>query len=135
LLRSGMSALACVGRLRAALADANGKFGVSSLLSEAEDKRAQARALEGFAHIDLATTTPVSEANEALNRRAGEKSSLSMLRGLRVALVPVDSLDFVGEQKRALDAQAAALSDQVADINRQTLTLELDEDLAKSVGL
>lgn len=135
LLDQGLGALATVGKIRTELARANGQHDVSAMLAEAEDKRVQARALETFAAIDLLTTTPVEQVNDVLNNRGDDKSRLGMLRGVRVALVPVDSLDFVADKRRALEAQAAAISDQVAEINRKTLTIELDADLAKAVGL
>lgn len=135
LLDQGMEALATVGKIRTELARANGQHEVSAMLAEAEDKRVQARALESFSAIDLLTTTPVEQVNEVLNSRGDDKARLGMLRGVRVALVPVGSLDFVADKRRALEAQAAAISDQVAEINRKTLTIELDAELAKAVGL
>lgn len=135
LLDQGMAALAVVGKIRAELARANGAHEVSALLAEAEDKRAQARALEAFSGIDLLTATSVDKANELLSAKGEDKNRLAMLRGVRVALVPVDSLDFVNDQRRNLEAQAAAISDQVAEINRKTLTIHLDAELAKAVGL
>lgn len=135
-LHSGMAALETVGVIRRALADANGKFGVAAMLAEAEDKRARARALEAFSQIDLLSITPVEDINAAFDQRGENKGlSLGYRNGTRASVVAIDALDFVGETRRSLEAQAAAIADQVADLNRQTLTIELDESLAKEVGL
>ena len=133
LLHGGLAAMEVVGQIRKALAQANGKHGVAAMLAEAEEKRARARALERFAEIDLLSTTHVSEVNDVLNSRGGDNSI--MYRGVRVAVVDIDSLDFVRQTRRDLEAQASAISDQVAELNRQTMTLDLDDALAKEVGL
>jgi len=135
LLEKGLAAIATVGKIRAELARANGNHEVSAMLAEAEDKRAQARALEHFSNIDLLTMPAVDKINDILERQDESKSRYTIGRGVRVSLVPADALDFVSERRRELEAQAAAISDQVSEINRKTLTIEIDSELAKSVGL
>lgn len=132
-LQEGLSALEAVGKIRRALAEANGKHGVAAMLAEAEEKRARARALDSFAQIDLLSATPIANVNDALAKRSSERSVYH--GGIRVSTVDIGALDFVREQRRALEAQAAAITDQVAELNRTTISIELDEDLAKEVGL
>lgn len=134
LLHTGLAGLQVVGQIRRQLAEANGKYGVTALLAEAEEKRSRAKALESFSHIDLLSLTSVDHANASLAARSGDKG-LALMRGLRVSLVAPNALDFINDERRSLEAQAAAINDQAAELNRQTFTLSMDETLAKAVGL
>ena len=134
LLAQARVATDTVARIRAALATANATHGVTALLAEAEGVRAQARLLASFQSIDLTVATPLASANAVLESRTDSKGLLAM-RGLRVALVEPTALDSLADERLVLESRAAALSDQVADLNRAVLSLELPVSLAQAAGL
>lgn len=136
LLADGRAALAAVGAIRTMLASANGSKGVTALLAEAEDKRKQAKALEPFVALDLVALTPLARANQELDKEMQRKAeAFSGRSAVRVALVDPTALDALRAEKAALEADVAALTDRVAELNRATLTIELPTTLAKAVGL
>jgi hypothetical protein len=138
LLASGRAALNAVGDIRIALAHANAEALINEQLSRVEQKRAMARVLADFGSIDLITATPPDMAEQVLAARAANNTGRRGFidePGILLALVDPAALDGLRAEQAALEAEAAALTDQVADSNRAQMTLQLDENLAKAVGL
>lgn len=139
LIQEAREAMSAVGAIRMALAEANAERGVTRLLAQAEAKRREARMLGDYAGIDLVTRTPVTALNATLASQANQASkahdAYGRSLGVPVSLVPSDALDFVAAERAALEAEVAAITDQVADLNRGTLELELPIKLAKDAGL
>lgn len=135
LLQEAREALSCVGAIRIALAQANADKGITRLLAEAEAKRRESKMLEAYEAIDLATKVPLAEANKALEKATPSKDAYGRTSPIQASLVSPEALDFISDERRLLEAQVAALQDQVAELNRATLMVELPVKLAKDVGL
>jgi hypothetical protein len=132
-LASAREGLRAVGHIRETLAQANATAGVSQLLAQIEAKKQEARLLSQLTGVDLLTLVPLAQVNDAFTSRSHENS----LRGLsvRVGLVPLNAFDGLREELSVLNATISAMSDQVNDMNKKTITVELPEELAKEAGL
>jgi len=128
-------ALRVVGAIRIDLAKANAQHGITTKLAEAESLRRQLKATEELAAIDLVTRTPVDEVNNALTVQATNRDAFGRSSGVTVSLVKASALDYLADQAIELKASIAALTDEVASLNRAPLSLALPEDLAKAVGV
>lgn len=137
LVQEAREALAAVGAIRMALAQANSEKRITVLLAEAEAKRQEAKMLADYASIDLVTRTPLSHVNKALESNQHQAADLygGGSRGVPANLVAEDALDFVNDERIHLQAAVASITDQVAELNRATLTLDLPSKLAKDAGL
>lgn len=137
LAQEAREAMAVVGAIRMALAKANAEKGITVMLAEAEAKRREAKMLAEYASIDLITRTPVSRANQALESSQNQPRDPYMGggRGVAVSLVASDALDFANEERVGLEAAVASLTDQVAELNRTKISIDLPAKLAKDVGL
>lgn len=138
LLASGRSALDAVGRIRTAMARANAEAHITEQLSQVEHKRALARVLADFSSIDLITATTPEMVEQVLLARAANKTGRNSFMdepGILLAVVDPAALENLREERATLEAEAAALTDRVADSNRAQMALELDEGLARAVGL
>lgn len=137
LIQEAREALAVVGAIRMALAQANADKRITVLLAEAEAKRREAKMLADYASIDLLTRTPLSNVNKAIEANLAQPKDPygGGSRGVDVNLVAEDALDFVNEERIHLQAAVASITDQVAELNRATLTLDLPSKLAKDAGL
>ena len=127
-------AVGVVGTIRDELAKANAAYGINSLLSQAESKRREAQLLRRFAGIDLVTKVPLEQSNSVLANQQKEREVYARAC-VNVSLVPAHSLAGFADQASVLDAEAAAINDQVAELNRNKLSIELPVDLAKAAGL
>jgi hypothetical protein len=138
LLASGRAAVDAVGKIRTAMARANAEAHITEQLSQVEHKRALARVLADFGSIDLITATPPEMAEQVLAARAVNNTGRRGFMdepGILLAVVDPTVLEGLREEQAALEAEAAALTDKVADSNRAEMSVELDESLAKAVGL
>lgn len=133
-LNEAIEGIRVVGRIRQLLAEANAKHGVSQLLSEIEAKKHEARLLTQISAIDLLTMVPIASAGTVLKERAADSSVLGR-SSVRVSLVPINALDDFRQKKTLLNANISALTDQVADLNKNTISVELPEKLAEEAGL
>lgn len=127
-------AVTVVGTIRDELAKANAAYGINSLLSQAESKRREAQLLRRFGNIDLVTKVPLDQSNSVLASQQKEREVYTRA-SVNVALVSAQSLAGFSDLASALDSQAAAINDQVAELNRNKLSIELPVDLAKAAGL
>ena len=123
-----------VALIRRALAQANAQAGVTGLLADAEGKRREAKLLRQFAGLDLVTKTGLDQANDALAAAQARERTFGRT-DIAVTLVAPNALDGLANEAAALESAVAALTDQVADLNRTKLELSLPEELAQIVGL
>lgn len=134
-IATAQNAVATVGLIREKLADANAQQGVTAMLAQAESLRKQAQLLRKVAAIDLVTKTPLDRVNAVLAERTKENDMFSDRTGVAVALVAGARVDGFADRAMELESQAAAIADQVADLNRHTITIAISEELAAAAGL
>ena len=135
-LEEARQALQTVGEIRAKLAEANAKEGVTVLLALADAKRREVKLLKGIEGIDLLTRVPLSRVEAVLSEKQGGSSdAFGRSASLPVALVAPGALAYAEQEVIELEATIASLTDQVADRNRTLLSIELPTDLAKTAGL
>lgn len=135
---SARKAMEVAGHIRIALARANAEKGITELLALAEAHRRVLRLLNEWTGLDLVTRVPLDNllavAKDA-PAAAAPNDLYGRRQGLPVNLLPLDAFDATAADIADLEAQISAVTDQVADLNRTPLTLDLPEDLAKAAGL
>lgn len=134
-VQEAQDALVIVGAIRVALAKANATHGITTKLAEAESLRRQIKAIEELTSIDLVTRTPLDNVNDAIASAQPVRDGFGRSNAVLVALVDASSLDHLADQAIALKARVAALTDEVASLNRASLSLELPTELAQAVGV
>lgn len=125
-----------VAHIRAAVAEANAKHGISRLLAETEAKRAEVRVLSVLVNLgnEALTAATLDTLTDALKARPTDSQG-RVLGSVRISLLGLSQFEPYRETRTVLQAQINALSDQVNDLNKNTITVELPENLAKEVGL
>ena len=137
-LKEARMALQTVGHIRATLAEVNAQENITMLLAKADAKRRELKLLQGISSIDLLTRIPVGRIEAVLrDQQSSTKDSTGLVRPsmLPVALVSPGALAYAEQEASDLEAEIAALTDQVADRNRKVIALELPVALAKVAGL
>ncbi len=132
-LTTARTAVQTVAVIRERLATANAEFGVNAVLSQAEGKRKEAALLRAVANVDLLTKVPLDNVNTVLSQQKTEREY--GFSGIRPAVVDASALSSFEDEASVLESEAAALTDAVADLNRNTLSIELPLDLAQAAGL
>lgn len=125
--------LLAVGLIREKLAEANATAGVSQLLAQIEAKKHEARLLSQVTAIDLLTMVPLKQVDVAFKNRASEAGSSH--RSIHVSVVPLQAFEGMRAELATLNATISALSDQVNDLNKKTITVALPPILACEAGL
>lgn len=130
-------AITAAAEVRARLADANARHGISAKLAISEGVRREIQLLEQLARIDLLTRVELAQANAALAKRPGAEDILGgrRLGALPVALVAINALDGHARDKAILERRQQELLDEVNDLNRNTLSIELPIAIATQAGL
>lgn len=134
-LEQARLAIQTVAFIRTHLAKANADYGVNTLLSQAEGKRKEAALLRTLAGIDLVTKTGIEEVNHTLSDSKNDRDFGYGHSGVRVALVSANTFDNASDAAAILESEASAITDQVADLNRNTLEIVLPIELAQAAGL
>lgn len=126
-------ALRAVGTIRTVLAEANAKAGVTELLSRIDAKRKELQFVESLCGIDLLTKPTLDNAEQTIASTNAARGGYAS--AVQISLVEPNALDGLREDRAVLTAEISAMSDQVNDLNRTTVTIELPEALAKAAGL
>jgi hypothetical protein len=123
--------------IRAKLASANAAEGVTALLAEAEGLRREVQQLARIEAIDPLRQVELSQVNGALSRNAesGNGRHLYGNQGVPVAMVGLNALEGFARDKLVLERRQVELMDQVNDLNRKTLQIELPVAVAQAAGL
>ena len=136
-LSEARSAISAAARVRAALSHANAAHGISAKLALAEGMRREVQLLDQLSRIDLLARVELDKANEALSKRPSSEDVIGMRRvgALPVALVAIDALDPHARDKSLLERQQQELMDEINDLNRNTLSIDLPVDVAVHASL
>lgn len=132
-LVTARTAVQTVAVIRERLATANAEFGVNAVLSQAEGKRKEAALLRAVANVDLVTKVPLDNVNTVLSQQKTEREY--GFSGIRPAVVDANALAAFEDEAIVLESEAAALTDAVADLNRNVLAIDLPIELAQAAGL
>ena len=132
-LTTARAAVQTVAAIRERLATANAEFGVNAVLSQAEGKRKEAALLRAVANVDLLTKVPLDNVNTVLSQQKTEREY--GFNGIRPAVVEASALATFEDEAAVLESEAAGLTDAVADLNRNMLSIDLPLELAKAAGL
>lgn len=129
-----MRASLAAGRVRAKLASENGRLGVSEMLAQADMCRAQIRMLNSLDKLDLTTMVTPDQANDALKDKQMASNSFNNAT-VQVSAVSLDALEFVRKSRRNLEVTVSVLNDSIAKLNQNEVTIELEVEFAKDIGL
>lgn len=132
-LNTARTAVQTVAVIRERLATANAEYGVNAVLSQAEGKRKEAALLRAVANVDLLTKVPLENVNTVLSQQKTEREY--GFNGIRPAVVDANALAAFEDEAIVLESEAAALTDAVADLNRNVLAIDLPIELAQAAGL
>ena len=126
--------------IRGELAEANTKLGVSAKLAVLEAKRQEKSQLQRLASVKLLTMPSVDNANVALEKRNKNETTVRYMRGdenegLALRVVGIDALDGLKERVRALELDIQDLTDEISDINRNTVSISLDDNVVELANL
>ena len=127
-----------IGLIRAALAVHNAQAGVAEKLALMEALRGEKNALLPLKGIPLLTMPSVENANEALEKH---KEPTDMYRrsdaprGVALRTVPINALHDVEARLRQIDTDVQVLSDEVNDLNKEILGIDLPEEVVKLANL
>ena len=129
-----------LGLIRGELAKANATFGVSDKMAVVESLRHEKAQLQRLAQIKLLTMPSVDNANDALEKRKTENQPMRYRAGdendgLALRVVSIDALESANNRVQHIEGLILSLTDEISDINRQTLTISLDDAIAKLVHL
>lgn len=133
--REARHAQETVATIREELARLNALKGITALLAKAESTRRLIKQLKEYAAIDALTRIPVEKAAAVTKESQGGSDLFSRRSSIPVSLVTIEEIDGLSEDVGTLEAQVATITDQIADLNRTPLTIELPVTLAKAAGL
>lgn len=129
-----------LAHIRGELALANTQMGVATKLARLEALRQEKTQLQKLGNIKLLTQPSVDNANEALEKRSKNEQTVRYMRGdenegLALRVVPIDALDWVQDRVRDLELEIQTMTDEISDINRGSITIELDDEIVALANL
>lgn len=122
-------------KLRKALGEANARIGVTNELAEYDALCRRQKLLET---ILAAQSTDMINLEDLPNlpKQIMVESRYDNSRGtVRVGLLDTTALSEINEESQALSSRIYALADKISDLNRERLSLDLPEDIARIAGL
>lgn len=128
-------ALRTGGSIRRAVAIVNAEKGISPRLAEVAASRLVSSLYARIMSTDIASLPSIDQLQEILDQRKGATAGYGDTRSVRVSLVRPDALEPLRNRKSAIDAAVMAESDEINDLNRATVTVEIDDDIAANLGL
>lgn len=122
-------------KLRQAIGEANARTGVAAELAEYD---ALCRRHKLLANLISVPTVEMVELEDLaqLTRQIVVESRYDSNRGaVRVSMMDGAAYNELAEEERQLSSRVYALADKINDMNRERLTLELPEEMARIAGL
>jgi len=125
-----------VSEVRRALGDANVKNGVSPKLAELDKFNRRLKVVTELIEGQSPSMISIDQlANIPADYVADGSSYESKRPLLHVRMLSKDDLDGLRAEFEAIRAQSYALSDEIADLNKATLTLSVSLEVAKLAGI
>jgi len=125
-----------VSEARRALGDANVKNGVSPKLAELDKFNRRLKVVTELIEGQSPSMISIDQlANIPADYVADGSSYESKRPLLHVRMLSKDDLDGLRAEFEAIRAQSYALSDEIADLNKATLTLSVSLEVAKLAGI
>lgn len=125
-----------VAQIRQALGDKNAQIGVTAKLAELDKLNRRRGALQIIILGQCSDMIGISELKNTPKEYVADGDVLNRRRPpLRVRMLEQNDLDKLEEEHQLVQTHAYALSDEIAEMNRTTLSLELTEEIANAAGL
>ena len=122
-------------QIRQAIGEANAKTGVNRELAEYDALMRRHKLLETILNAQSTDMVGIEEI-QMLPKQILSEDRYDRTRGtIKVKILSSEAELDLHEEARSLLARSYALSDRISDLNRERLTLELPEDIAKEAGL
>ena len=124
-----------LARIRQSLGDANARVGVSRELAEFDALSRRQKLLETILAAQTSEMVGFGEMPQ-LPRQIASEDRYDRSKGtVRIRMLEGDGLSRLKGDAENLKAKVYALADQISDLNRERLTIELEENIAQVAGL
>jgi hypothetical protein len=122
--------------VRQALGDANVKNGVSPKLAELDKLNRRLKVVTELIEGQSASMITIDQLQSIPSDYVADGNSYDSKRPLlHVRMLDKDKLTDIKGDFEAIRTQSYALSDEIADLNRATLTLTVSDEVAKLAGI
>lgn len=123
-------------RIRQALGEANTRTGVGKELAEYDALSRRHKLLESMLSAQSSDMVTLEEMPELPDQLAFEDRYHNSTKGaVRVRLLDSEAQQALRTEAEKLLARVYALADRISDLNKERLTLEMPEEIAKGAGL
>lgn len=126
-----------IANIRAALGEANARVGITAKLAAYDKLNRRQKALVEIVEADFSDMIAIGDLHDTPRRyvsRDNEYFSLGS-NGIRVRMLDRDEMTHLRDMLDRTRGSAYALSDEIAECNKTTLSLELPEEVAAAAGL
>jgi len=123
-----------LGTIRARLGQANQEQGVTAALAEQQVLKNTLALLRELGGIDTSQQASIDTLADTFAKRAGTTVAVYD-RQVAVAMLTREEVKAFQAEAEAVQAKAYALADQINDLNREKLSIDLDQDIAALAGL
>jgi len=122
-------------KIRQAIGEANAKTGVNRELAEYDALMRRHKLLETIL-VGQSTDMVALDEVSMLPKQILSEDRYDRTRGtVKVKVLDAESEAYLRKEAESILAKGYALSDRISDLNRERLTLELPEDIARAAGL
>ncbi len=121
--------------IRQAIGDSNAKTGVARELAAYDALTRRQKLLESLLNAQSTDMVSLDEISKLPNQIVSEDRYDRTRSLIKVKVLDVVTESWLRSEIEALRAKVYALADRISDLNRERLTLELPEDIARAAGL
>lgn len=122
-------------RIRQAVGDANAAAGVSRELAEYDALSRRQKLIETILAAQSSEMVDFEEMPELPKQMMAEDRYDRSRGTIRVRMLDTASFEALRAEAEALRARVYAVADRISDLNRERLSLELPEEIARAAGL
>ena len=125
-----------VAHIRQMVGDANVREGVSAKLAEFDKLNRRVKALSEVVESQSSDMVSVSQLRSIPKDYVADGANYDSKRPkIKVRMLDMQSLDRLAEQLSSSRKAAYALSDEVSDLNKAKLSIDLETEVASAAGL
>jgi hypothetical protein len=126
----------CVCNIRQALGSENARTGVTVELATSDKLNRRQKTLTRIIEAQTSEMITISQLKNTPREYVADGDSFQSRRPpIRIRMLDHEQVRKLQEELESIRSEAYALSDRIAELNRVNLSLELDEEIAKSAGL